>query len=108
MILAALLLSAHTLTLPRIGIYGGAAFADLSSTEIALSHGGMEGHPFMRDRAARIVLKSASTLGMMKLDVWLGRRNRPVQWTVRGVWVVGNGWVAFHNLRQKRTDRTDR
>ena len=82
-------------------IYGGAALGDLLSTEIALRRPQTwEAHPLMGERPIRFAIKGAATFGMVKLDQWAQRKDRRISWAMRGVWLVGNGWLVVHNLRE--------
>lgn len=84
-------------------IFGAASAADLLSTEYALSRGGVESNPFLRDRPVRL----AVNLGVVTASVWgvrkLQRDGHPraarlVKWGFVGLRVVA---VAVNVRRGK-------
>ena len=76
----------------------GAAVADLTTTEIGLSRGGVEGNPLMVARPVRIAAKA----GVVTLEIWLLKRYarthpRVVKGLTIGL-VAGHAWIGYHNL----------
>lgn len=86
-----------------LAIYGGAGFADLASTEIALRRPGVvESNPLIRERGARLAIKAGTCFALVKVDQWAQRRSRGITWGLRGVWIAGNGYLVVRNLRQRQ------
>lgn len=78
--------------------YPTGAALDLWSTERGLARGGVEGHPLLRNRAARFALKGAETGVFVFLDSRIKRR----KWILRGAWVAGHLAVFAINERRAR------
>lgn len=81
-------------------LYGGLALADYTTTEMALSRGAREANPLMRRRAARIGIEAAVWVLSTKVDDMLSQKTRKRNvWLVRGVLIVGTGYVVSRNVQ---------
>lgn len=78
--------------------YGGANVLDLTSTEVALHRGAIEGGLLVpQNRAGRVAVKAAQTALLTYCDQRMQPKGRKV---LRILYVAGMGYVVAHNLRQ--------
>jgi hypothetical protein len=83
--------------------YAGLAAADLASTEYALNRGAVEANAVMRGEfGKRLAIKAASVGALTWIDYELGKRDRTIQWIVRGLAFAVNGYLVWNNVRQGR------
>jgi hypothetical protein len=82
--------------------YTGLAAADLASTHYAESCGAVEANPLMKNMGSRYALKVAQVGALTWIDYELGKRDKTIQWIVRGLAFAVNGYLVIHNVRQGR------
>lgn len=83
-----------------VAIWCGAKAADLATTELALSRGGFESNPLMRDRAVRYGAGIGSCVLAAEADHRL-RGHKKARWAVR---ILGLGLLGYAVQRNARVD----
>ena len=82
------------------GLMGGANFADLRESRLAVQRGGVERNLLAGPNASRLGLaKGLEMASEITVYHLLRRQSRGAAWVWVGVVVVGNGWMAWHNSR---------
>jgi hypothetical protein len=84
-----------------VAVWCSAKAADLATTEMALSRGGHESNPLMRDRGVRIGAGVASCVVAAEADHKL-RKHRKSRWAVR---ILGLGLMAYAVQNNARVSR---
>lgn len=74
--------------------------ADLASTELALSRGGYEANPLLRERAVRYGVGAGTCMLVAEAD-WKLRKHKKSRWAVRIIGIGLWGYATAHNLRAK-------
>lgn len=99
--LAACAGQASALDKGAVAIYGGAAVADLGSTEAALMSNprAFESNPLLRDRGVRVATKVGVAAGLVALDSRLGKRGKRV---MRVAVIALAGFATVNNLRRMK------
>lgn len=79
-----------------MGLWCSAKAADLATTELALSRGGFESNPLMKDRGVRIGAGVASCVVAGEADYRL-RRHKKSRWALRIIGIGLMSYAAIHN-----------